>query len=225
MPLTQSLVCLILEPAVVPLDPLPVNPLTPDPLAPWRGPLARALHRNRSKPHSRYAQLATLSAHGRPANRTVVFRGFYHHSNTLMFVTDTRSAKVTDITQTPWGELCWYFTQTREQFRLSGAITLITADAADAALGQARRERWEALSEASRQSFHWPQPRHPRSEDPTAFEGSGPASAFPDPPPSFGLGLLQPDAVDHLELRGNPQNRTQYQRLTDGTWAMQAVNP
>jgi pyridoxamine 5'-phosphate oxidase len=213
------------ETSVVPPDPLPVNPLAPDPLAPWRSPLARALHRNRSKPHSRYAQLATLSTHGRPANRTVVFRGFYHHSNALMFITDIRSAKVTDMTQTPWGELCWYFTQTREQFRLSGRIILVTADTVDLALSQARRERWDALSEASRQSFYWPHPGHPRSEDPAAFEVSRLASAFPGPPPSFGLGLLQPDAVDHLELRSNPQNRTQYQRLTDGTWAMQAVNP
>ncbi len=197
----------------------------PAPLAPWRSPLARAMHRNRSKPHSRYVHLATLSAEGRPANRTVVFRGFYGgqpgDTNALTFVTDARSTKVKDITHSPWGELCWYFTQTREQFRLSGAILLVTADTADPALLQARQDRWESLSEAGRQSFHWPSPGMPRIEDPVAFEGM----PSPTPPPSFCLGLLQPDWVDHLELRGNPQNRTQYQRQTDGAWRVLAVNP
>ncbi|MEB3288556.1 MAG: Npun_F5749 family FMN-dependent PPOX-type flavoprotein [Leptolyngbya sp.] len=199
--------------------------VTPEALAPWRSPLAKALHRHRSQPHSRYAQLATLSAHGRPANRTVVFRGFYQDSNALMFVTDSRSAKVMDITQTPWGELCWYFTQTREQFRLSGAIALITASTEDWDLGQARRERWEALSEASRQSFLWPHPGHPRGGDIDAVEGGFEVEPPDQPPSTFCLGLLQPDGVDHLELRGHPQNRTQYQRLADGTWVRQAVNP
>jgi pyridoxamine 5'-phosphate oxidase len=46
-------------------------------LAPWRSALARALHRNRALVYARYFQLATVRADGRPANRTVVFRGFY----------------------------------------------------------------------------------------------------------------------------------------------------
>ncbi len=196
----------------------------PAPLAPWRSPLARALHRNRSKPYSRYLQLATLTAEGRPANRTVVFRGFYGHSNALMFVTDVRSEKVVDVTQNPWGELCWYFTQTREQFRLAGAIILVTADTADPALLQARQECWESLSEASRQSFHWPAPGTPRHDD-SGFDVPAEIANSPDPPPTFCLGLLQPDGVDHLELRGNPQTRTQYQRQTNDGWQGMAVNP
>lgn len=195
----------------------------PDPLAPWRSPLGRALHRNRSQPHSRYVQLATL-ADGRPSNRTVVFRGFYDGSNTLMFVTDTRSAKVADLSPGAWGELCWYFTQTREQFRLAGAITLVTADTVHWGLIQARQHRWEALSAASRQSFYWPPPGDLRAED-TAFAIPAEAVAVSTPPPTFGLVLLQPDWVDHLELRGNPQTRTQYQRQTDGGWQVMAVNP
>lgn len=199
--------------------------VAPAPLAPWRSPLARAIHRNRSKPHSRYLQLATLSSQGRPANRTVVFRGFYGHSagetNVLTFVTDTRSDKVIDLTHQPWGELCWYFTQTREQFRLAGAILLVTAQTVDADLLQARQRQWVQLSEASRQSFHWPSPGTPRNADAATFE----VSPSPDPPPSFCLALFDPDGVDHLELRGDPQNRTQYQRLPNGAWQAAAVNP
>lgn len=42
----------------------------------WRSQLARALHRNRALADSRYLQLATVGKNGRPANRTLVFRGF-----------------------------------------------------------------------------------------------------------------------------------------------------
>lgn len=198
--------------------------VAPAPLAPWRSPLARALHRNRSKPYSRYVQLATLSAHGRPTNRTIVFRGFYGHTNALMFVTDGRSAKVVDVTQNPWGELCWYFTQTREQFRLAGAVVLVTANTPDPALSRARQERWESLSEASRQSFYWPAPGIPHCND-AEFDVPAEMADSLNPPPTFCLGLFQPDGVDHLELRGNPQNRTQYQILADGSWRITVVNP
>ncbi|PSN80900.1 pyridoxamine 5'-phosphate oxidase, partial [filamentous cyanobacterium CCP4] len=96
-------------------------------LAPWRSSLARALHRNRSRPYSRYFQLATVTAAGHPANRTVVFRDFLPNTNTLTVVTDQRSAKVTDIAAHPWVEACWYFTHTREQFRLAGPIAVVGA--------------------------------------------------------------------------------------------------
>jgi hypothetical protein len=55
-------------------------------LAPWREPLARALHRNRSLAYSRYLQLATVRNNGRPANRTVVFRGFLENTNQLKMI-------------------------------------------------------------------------------------------------------------------------------------------
>jgi pyridoxamine 5'-phosphate oxidase len=55
-------------------------------LAPWRSHIARALHHDRAKPHSRYVQLATISPEGLPTNRTVVFRGFLTETNQLQFI-------------------------------------------------------------------------------------------------------------------------------------------
>ena len=44
----------------------------------------------------------------------------------LKIITDTRnSTKAEKIQQQAWGEACWYFPQTREQFRLIGQLTLI----------------------------------------------------------------------------------------------------
>ncbi|WP_017302208.1 Npun_F5749 family FMN-dependent PPOX-type flavoprotein [Nodosilinea nodulosa] len=192
--------------------------LTTSTLAPWRSPLARALHRNRSRPYSRYFQLATVTAEGRPTNRTVVFRGWLPDTNTLTVVTDQRSAKVTDIATHPWAEACWYFTHTREQFRLGGPIQVVGADAA---LGEARQQAWESLSDSSRQQFYWPHPARPRAPE----ADFSPQAIGDIPPAAFCLVLLTPHQVDHLELRGSPQNRTLYTRQADAPWQIQAVNP
>ncbi|MCS6781609.1 MAG: pyridoxamine 5'-phosphate oxidase family protein [Gloeomargarita sp. SKYBB_i_bin120] len=189
-------------------------------LAPWRVPLARALHRNRALVYSRYAQLATVDAQGRPHNRTLVFRGFCRDTDTLAFVTDRRSEKVQQIDHQPWGELCWYFPQTREQFRLAGVLELVDSHHRDPLAQAERRERWQTLSTASRQQFLWPHPGQPRTGD-WRVEDAVPA----EPPAHFCVLWLHPQQVDHLELRGQPQNRYRYWRTPSGEWAMVEVNP
>ncbi|APB33355.1 pyridoxamine 5'-phosphate oxidase-like protein [Gloeomargarita lithophora Alchichica-D10] len=189
-------------------------------LAPWRTPLARALHRNRSLPHSRYAQLATVDPQGCPHNRSIVFRGFPADTNTLEFITDQRSEKVSQIYQNPWGELCWYFPHTREQFRLAGELQIIDNSSTESPTQTARQHRWQSLSDTSRQQFTWPHPGHPRTGDLT--------TDVPDPttpPDSFCLLWLHPQRVDHLELRGTPQNRYCYQQDKNQTWTVQEINP
>lgn len=191
-------------------------------LAPWRSPLVRALHRNRSHANSRYPQLATVRANGRPANRTVVFRDFLDESNRLLFVTDARSDKMTQLAHNPNAELCWYFTKTREQFRIGGTISIIGAHNARAANDAVRQAVWEGLSENSKQQFVWPPPGEPRTSE--GFEFVADLNYQP-PPDTFVVLVFEPDAVDHLELRGEPQNRYWYWRLPDHSWKMQAVNP
>lgn len=190
-------------------------------LAPWREPLARALHRNRSLAYSRYFQLATVRSDGRPANRTVVFRGFLENTNQLKMITDSRSQKVEEIAGNPWGEACWYFPKTREQFRLSGQLTLITAEYHAPILLQARQTIWQDLSDNARSQFYWPSPGQSRVDE-AEFT---PPEAFPmEPPAEFCLLLLEAEHVDHLELRGEPQNRYLYWR-EENHWLTQEVNP
>ena len=190
-------------------------------LAPWRSPLARALHRNRSKAYSRYPQLATVRADGRPANRTVVFRDFLPDTDSLLFVTDIRSAKVKQMAHQPYGELCWYFTKTREQFRLGGHLSLLTVQDDAPAAVQTRQHAWEKLSANGRQQFAWPEPGEPRTA-----QGYERIDLDTSPPLStFAVLIVTPDWVDHLELRGDPQNRHQYWQEPDQSWRSQAINP
>ena len=49
----------------------------PSPPPPWHAAIARALERGSSTPSSRYLQIATVRPDGRPAVRSVVFRGWF----------------------------------------------------------------------------------------------------------------------------------------------------
>lgn len=188
----------------------------------WRSLLARAIHKNRSLPASRYFQLATIRADQRPANRTVVYRGFLGETDQLKIITDLRSAKAAQIQQLAWGEACWYFAKTREQFRLSGKLTLINAAYPNADLKKARQTTWQDLSDAARLQFAWPHPGQARSEDNEAFSPAPPDQL--QPLDNFCLLLLAVVEVDHLELRGEPQKRSYYQNI-DNHWTEQAINP
>lgn len=190
-------------------------------LAPWRSALSRALHRNRSLVYARYAQLATVQAN-RPANRTVVFRGFLEDSNTLKCVTDRRSKKVEQIADNPWGALCWYFPKTREQFRISGKLKVVTATEEDTDLLHLRETAWLALSEGAQSQFAWPHPGQPQS---MSEEESQESIALTIPLEEFCLLLLTPQEVDHLELKGQPHHRCSYTLEVADTWKQQMLNP
>ncbi|MGK7889699.1 MAG: Npun_F5749 family FMN-dependent PPOX-type flavoprotein [Leptolyngbyaceae cyanobacterium] len=191
-------------------------------IAPWRSPLSRALHRNRALPNARYVQIATVRTDGTPANRTVVFRGFGQECDDLQFVSDRRSDKIQDLQHQPMGELCWYFPKTREQFRLLGPITVVSTATTAADRQQQRYQLWQTLSDNARLQFGWPHPKQQRTEE-TVFATVPLDSTHPVP--NFCGLFLQPFQVDHLELRGNPQNRWLYQRGPMGNWTQQAVNP
>lgn len=186
-------------------------------LAPWRSTIARSLHINRSHPDSRFFQLATITPNGEPANRTVVFRGFRDQSNELQIISDARSEKNAHLQQQPQGEICWYFTKSREQFRFSGSLTVINSE--NTALASLREKIWEQLSPASRLLFFFPHPKAKRTTD--AF----PETPLDDIPETFTVLLFNPKKVDYLTLKGNPQNRYLYVLEDDQNWSVTEVNP
>ena len=191
-------------------------------LAPWRSSLQRALHRNRSQPHSRYLQMATVTSDGKPANRSVVFRGFLDNTNSMQIVTDTRSQKFRHLQHQPWAEVCWYFTKTREQFRFAGKVTLVTREHANPELIKARLNCWHNLSDAARKQFFWPTPGELVSDHKTSSDID---TGTIEPSANFCLLLLNSEKVDHLELKGEPQNRHLYLLNHDQSWSLNKINP
>ena len=189
----------------------------------WRSLLASALHRNRAKYHSRYFQLATISPEGLPKNRTVVFRGFLESTNIIQIITDSRSEKAAQINHQCWGEICWYFTKTKEQFRISGNLLLINSHNSNSELIAARKAVWQKISDNARSQFIWPNPGESRTDDLNLFSPATPSPQ--EPVTNFCLLLLTPEKVDHLELRGEPQNRCLYTLQSNGDWTINPINP
>ncbi len=189
--------------------------------SPWRSQLSLALNRNRSLANSRYFQLATVGKNGRPTNRTVVFRGFLNQTNQLQIVTDSRSEKIEHIQHQPWGEICWYFPKSREQFRLAG--NLIVVDQHHPTLQNARQAAWQNLSQGAKLQFFWPSPKKERCQEKEAFFANLPNEN--QPVDNFYLILLEPYLVDILQLKGEPQNRYLYTLQENGNWLTKEVNP
>lgn len=188
----------------------------------WRALVERALDRHRDVPEARFVQLATVTPEGRPANRTLVFRGFFEPGDQLQFATDARSAKVAQLGRTPWAEACWYFPLTREQFRVSGRVRLIGARSRNLTHRRAREALWLNLTEQGRQNLTWPPPGQPRA-DHGSFHDEPPNADQPSS--AFALLLLEPEEVDHLELDGDPQKRTRFHRVSAARWSAVEINP
>lgn len=188
----------------------------------WKDAIERALASSGDDPSARWVQLATVGLDGAPSVRTVVFRGFVEGRTTLRFTTDLRSTKVAEIAREPRAEACWMFNERREQFRLCGTLRVIGSGDE----GQDDRlETWRSLSPPSRSSFAWPEPGAERSDD-ARFQVPEPDPE--QPLPTFALLLLEPEEVDHLDLRQAPHARTRFERIDrDGrsAWKPVAMNP
>ena len=183
----------------------------------WREALSDALRRNRRDAHHRYLQLATLGADGWPANRTVVFRGFSADGLRLQVATDTRSDKVGQLKERHEVEICWYFTRSREQFRIRGKAVLHDDSSTES---EAREQLWSSMSDAARAQFFWRDPGQPLGEGEELAQTAEGSAA----PSSFLLLEIEPLAVDHLKLSADPQERY-LSRLDDDSWQATAVNP
>ncbi|MBT0586427.1 pyridoxamine 5'-phosphate oxidase family protein [Alteromonas oceanisediminis] len=185
---------------------IPIVPL-------WRQPLARTLYKTHKKPESRYFQLATACESLGIANRTVVFRGFDESSRVLV-ITDTRTAKWSALKKDPKAAICWYFTDTREQYRLSGKATLVAHDSEEHNALLTRY--WHDLSNAAKCQFLWGTPGE-RRDDGNSLRVS--AETIPDLPPShFCLLAIDINHADYLNLRGDPQQRIRYTLNRQKQW-------
>ena len=132
---------------------------------PWRPLLRAAMQREGRSVAARWVQLATTGRDGAPRVRTLVFRG-WAGADQLELFSDQRSEKVTELANDGAAELCWLFPKARQQFRLRGKVTLITATEQP----ELCQQRWRNLSDTGRAVWGWPTPADPL--DSTA--------AFPD---------------------------------------------
>ena len=190
----------------------------------WREDLATALQENASKQYNHYIQLATCDMAGVPVCRTSVFRGFAENSNALITHTDLRSQKITQIKANNRGEICWYFSETREQFRLAGSIEIVANE--NHPLKEIRQQHWRAISNAARANYTLATPGRPIIEPPETDDTTLKNEAMHGSPAStFALLMFKPISVDHLLLATPFHKRTFHQLNSSGAWVCENVNP
>ncbi|XP_073111922.1 pyridoxine/pyridoxamine 5'-phosphate oxidase 2 isoform X1 [Elaeis guineensis] len=193
--------------------------------APWKPLLLKALDSNSHLKHSAFFQLATIGSNGRPANRTVVFRGFQENCDKIQINTDVRSSKIEDIKRCPFGEICWYFTDSWEQFRISGRIDIINGSNSDPLKLQQREKAWFASSPKSRLQYLGPTPGLPVINENPGAENQLDSSA--GPVDAFCLLILDPEQVDYLNLKSNERLMFTSRPSANGckVWIFEKINP
>lgn len=191
----------------------------------WKQLLLQALQANSQLKHSSFFQFATVGANGRPANRTVVFRGLQEESGKIEINTDSRTRKIEDLKHCPFAEICWYFTDSWEQFRINGMVDVIDGSNSDSGKLQQREKSWFACSLKSRMQYLGPNPGLPSitEESPEDFN----LDPYAGPVSAFCLLVLDPDKVDYLNLKTN--TRLVFGRSTnsngDKCWTSENINP
>ncbi|XP_059456035.1 pyridoxine/pyridoxamine 5'-phosphate oxidase 2 [Corylus avellana] len=191
---------------------------------PWKQFLLNALESNAHLKDSSFFQLATIGSNGRPSNRTVVFRGFQGNSDRIQINTDCRTHKIEELKHCPFAEICWYFTDSWEQFRINGKIDIIDSSDPDPNKLQQREKSWFASSLKSRLQYLGPCPGLPclsEQPDPEFLDPSkGPVGAFC-------VLILDPDQVDYLNLKSNQRVKFTSGLSVNGEkcWTSEGVNP
>lgn len=194
-------------------------------VAPWKQLLLNALQSNSHLKHSSYFQLATIGFNCRPANRTVVFRGFQENSDKIQIHTDCRTHKIEELKNCPFAEICWYHTGSWEQFRINGRVDVIDGSNPDPLKLQQREKAWFASSPRSRLQFLGPHAGLPSVSEQSSIESSVDHST--GPVDAFCLLVLDPDQVDYLNLKSNERVIFTAGQSVNGEklWNSERINP
>ncbi|XP_055803964.1 pyridoxine/pyridoxamine 5'-phosphate oxidase 2-like [Solanum dulcamara] len=118
--------------------------------------------------------------------------GFQDAADKIQINTDSRSRKIEDLKHCPFAEVCWYFTETWEQFRIHGRVDMIDASNSDPDKLRQREAAWFAGSVISRLQYLGPTPglsyldEQPSNDSLDAYTGSV---------DSFCLLVLDPEQV------------------------------
>lgn len=181
----------------------------------WIGELRDAL-RSEFGPGPWVATMSTVDRDGMPHGRSVVCRRL-EDDGTLWVATDARSAKNGQVRHTPRAELVFWLASRREQFRVAGYVEVLSITDDD----PRRLALWNELTDATRATFFWPPPGRPREQSPFAFPLA--VSADVEPPEDFELLVLDPERVEHLDLKPSPHRRRRWH--ADGQWEEEPLNP
>lgn len=133
--------------------------------------------------------------------------------------------QIEELDHCPFAEICWYFTDSWEQFRINGGIDVIDGSNTDPCKLQQREKSWFSSSPKSRLQYLGPNPGLPYISEQPAQEFSLDLSS--GPVDSFCLLILDPDKVDYLNLKSNERLAFSSKKSSSGerSWVQQKINP
>ena len=169
--------------------------------------------------------LATQGAHG-PQARVLVLRALDLATRTLVFHTDTRSAKIEELKVDPRVALTFYDAARKAQVRINGVATLHSGNALS-------HQRWAASRPSSLRCYAGAQPgamsQQPTSGLPAQFESREPELAeLADVRQYFAVLTIAVQRLEWLHLHSRGQRRASFCWAgVPGTdvCAMQWLNP
>ncbi|KAL7259150.1 hypothetical protein ACSBR1_005115 [Camellia fascicularis] len=121
--------------------------------------------------------------------------------------------------------ICWYFTDSWEQFRINGRIDVVDGLCLDPLKLQQREKAWFASSVKSRLQYLGTNPGLPSLGEQSSSESSLDPSA--GPVDAFCLLVLDPDQVDYLNLKINERLTFSSRQNINGEkfWISERINP
>ncbi|XP_074331629.1 pyridoxine/pyridoxamine 5'-phosphate oxidase 2 isoform X6 [Apium graveolens] len=121
--------------------------------------------------------------------------------------------------------ICWYFTDSWEQFRINGAVDVIDGSNPDPVKLQQREKAWFASSPRSRLQYVGPYPGLPSISEQSSGEFSLDDST--GPVDAFCLLVLNPEQVDYLNLKENKRVNFTTRQSDDSEklWNLERINP
>lgn len=162
--------------------------------------------------------LATSDAAGNPTNRMVLAKTF--DLNGITFATNSASVKGHQLAEHPRAAVTVYWRETRQQLRLVGPVTLLTAQDSDE-IWVDRAIASQAASIVSRQSA--------RLEDDEALHAEAArlaAPGLPLPRPDFWNGYrLTPDSIEFWHGGVNRMHRRLRYDRTGSGWTHERLYP
>ncbi|CAL9088893.1 unnamed protein product [Musa textilis] len=194
--------------------------------ASWKPLLLRALDSNAHLKHSAFFQLVLPTSLA--CFSYLILIGNYvagdYRLQRKTFQSDGR-LQIEEIKHCHFGEICWYFTESWEQFRINGKIDIIDGANSDACKLQHREKAWFASSLKSRLQYLAPAPRLPDISNGSGEENQLDPSE--GPVEAFCLLLFDPEQVDYLNLKSNERfiftSRSSEQGFK--VWMSEKVNP
>ena len=165
--------------------------------------------------------LATVSAEGRPAARTVLLKEYDEQG--FAFFTNYNSYKAQELAANEWASLLFWWREHFRQVRIEGTVKMVTTAVSD---------EYFATRPRASQIGAWASPQSQTLTNRAELEARireveqrfG-EEAIPRPP-YWGGYCLEPVRFEFWQGRDDRlHDRLQYGRLTDGNWQMERLAP